>query len=72
MMKRFVYILLISVLPVLGFAQNNRTQKSPIVEKGSGLKKSQADVESMRNDSQNKNEEIKDIFMFAMAFRTNI
>lgn len=68
MMKRFVYIFLISVLPVLGFAQNNRTQKSPIVEKGSGLKKSQADVESMRNDSQNKNEEIKDIFMFAMAF----
>ena len=68
MMKRFVYIFLISVLPVLGFAQNDRTQKSPIVEKGSGLKKSQADVESMRNDSQNKNEEIKDIFMFAMAF----
>jgi hypothetical protein len=54
----------------MGFAQseNEKKQKSPIVEKGGALTRTQADVESMRNDSQYKNAEVKDVYMFALTF----
>lgn len=69
-MKRFTLILLMSVFSVMGYAQseNEQKQKNPIIEKGGALTRTQADVESMRNDSQNKNSEVKDIYMFAIAF----
>lgn len=67
-MKRFALILVMSVFSIMGFAQSEDRQKNPIVEKGGALTRTQADVESMRNDSQNKNAEVKDIYMFALAF----
>ena len=69
-MKRFALILLMSVFSVMGFAQSEKEQKqkSPIVEKGGALTRKRADVESMRNDSQYKNAEVKDVYMFALTF----
>lgn len=67
-MKKFALILFVSFLSVSVFGQSDNSQRSAVIEKGGALSKTREDVESMRNDSQNKNAEIKDVYMFALTF----
>jgi len=57
---------LLFVLPLS--AQRSGVTKDPTLNRGEGLERSRSDLEKMRNQSQDKNGKVVDLYMFAASY----
>jgi len=60
--------LLTLVASVYSYAQTPDRTKSPVLQPGEGLTRTQKDVESMRNDNQDKKARRTDVYVCALSF----
>ena len=60
--------LLTLAVSAAGFAQTPDRTQSPVLQPGEGLTKSRKDVESMRNDKQDKRARQTDVYVCALSF----
>ncbi|MCQ2083872.1 MAG: hypothetical protein MJY58_05210 [Bacteroidaceae bacterium] len=49
-------------------AKSPRSEKSPVLTTGQGLEMTRSDLEEMRNNSQDKNSKILDVYMAAVSY----
>lgn len=66
--KRTVLAALMLIFTLSVSAQRSGRTGDPTLNKGEGLEKTRADLSKMRNQNQNKNSRLVDVYMFAASF----
>ena len=66
--NRFFSSLLVLSFSAIGLAQTTNRSQNPILQPGEGLTMSKKDVESIRNDGQDKKAKTTDVYVCAISF----